>query len=140
MTFSEEKKSEVLTILYSQAQGNATRCALITGVDRKLILEWKKEQLQSGVTSTPLIPSCETDCNDDGDDGEIPTPADIKQRIIRRVSQLVETCTDPKKLMDTYEALTKSERETPQNKVSVFEEIERKLSEGEAGGRMGLKV
>lgn len=125
MTFSEEKKKEVLSILYSQAQGNATRCALITGVERRMILAWKKEQPSPAAPSG--FPVGGEDRGDLGGEDEIPTPADIKQRIICRVSQLVDTCTDPKKLMDTYEALTKSERETPQNKESIFEEIERKL-------------
>lgn len=59
---------------------------------------------------------------------ELPAAADIKQRIIRRVYEIVETCTDPKKLMDTYEAVSKFERESGQKKESLFDMIEKKLA------------
>lgn len=60
----------------------------------------------------------------------IPTPTELKRRIIRRVSQLIDTCTDPKKLMDTHEALSKSERDSaPPTQESLFDLLSRQFLE-----------
>lgn len=112
---TEERKKGVLETLYSRAGGNASKCARLTGVDRKTILKWKEE--------------LESSRKQQEDSGELPVPEAIKQRIIRRVYEIVETCTDPKKLMDTYEAISKFERETGHNKESLFDLIEKKLGE-----------
>lgn len=80
-------------------------------------------------TKTPGTP--ETSQNPDTPETDpIPTPAELKRRIIRRVSQLIDTCTDPKKLMDTHEALSKSERDSaPPTQESLFDLLSRQLLE-----------
>ena len=57
------------------------------------------------------------------------TKEKIKERIIRRVYEIIDTCNDPKKLMDTYEAISKFQKESGQNRESIFEMIEKKLEE-----------
>lgn len=58
----------------------------------------------------------------------LPPTGEIKQRIIRRVYELIETCTDPKKLMDTYEAISKFERDNGHERESLFDTIARELA------------
>lgn len=60
---------------------------------------------------------------------DLPKTTEIKERIIRRVYEIIDTCTDPKKLMDTYEAISKYERENGQNKESIFDLLARQLNE-----------
>lgn len=117
MVYSQERKNEVIGILHAQAGGDPAECARLTGVSARTIEKWNEE----GVTE--IFPSSPTE----DEEGELPTPAAIKERIIRRVSQIVETCTDPKKLMDTYEAISKFERESGKNRESLFEMIEREM-------------
>ena len=63
------------------------------------------------------------------EEAPLPTPSELKHRIIRRVSQLIDTCTDPKKLMDTHEALSKSERDSvPPTQETLFDLLSRQLS------------
>lgn len=118
MVYSQERKNEVIGILHAQAGGDFAECARLTGVSARTIEKWNEEDVPE------IFHSSSTD-NDD--EGELPTPAAIKDRIIRRVSQIVETCTDPKKLMDTYEAISKFERESGKNRETLFEMIEREM-------------
>lgn len=80
---------------------------------------------------TPSSATTETsETPDSPEAAPIPTPAELKRRIIRRVSQLIDTCTDPKKLMDTHEALSKSERDSaPPTQESLFDLLSRQLLE-----------
>ena len=115
MAHSEERRNSVLEILRTKAKGNSSKCARLTGIDRKTILRWKEEYDQ---THKDLELS-----------SELPDSEKIKERIIRRVYEIIDTCNDPKKLMDTYEAISKFQKESGQNRVSIFEVIERKLEE-----------
>lgn len=115
MAYTQEQKNHIIDTLYTKADGKAYKCAKLTGVDKKTILIWKNEfeQKNQGKENPEELPDTEL----------------IKEKIIRRVNQLVETCTDPKKLMDTYEAIVKFEKESGHNKESIFDKIKRELEE-----------
>lgn len=115
MAHSEERKKAVVETLYTEAGGNASKCARLTGVDRKTILKWKEEHEACKKEEHP-------------DSTELPGPTEIKERIIRRVYEIIETCADPKKLMDTYDAISKFEKEAGKNKKSFFELLEQKVN------------
>ena len=85
--------------------------------------------LSSGNLPT-LTPSATTpEISETPEEAPLPTPSELKRRIIRRVSQLIDTCTDPKKLMDTHEALSKSERDSaPPAQETLFDLLSRQLS------------
>lgn len=112
---SDERKTGVLHTLNTRAGGNVSKCARLTGVDRKTIQKWKEEQ-----------ESCNEPQDDDAED--IPVVEEIKTAIIRRIMTAVGKCNDPKKLMDTYDAITKFERESGGSKETLFEIIENKLT------------
>lgn len=117
MAHTDERKKGVLDILYTKAGGNTSKCARLTGVDRKTIQKWKEEHEACKLKEI--------------ESGELPGPKEIKEKIIRRVNQIITTCTDPKKLMDTYEAISKFEKESGSTKETLFEIIERELTKKE---------
>lgn len=123
MISTQEIKNEVTGILHSEAGGDTAGCARLTGGNARTIEEWNGEE------SLPCG-NAASGCGEEEKE-ELPTPTEIKERIIRRVNQIVETCTDPKKLMDTYEAISKFERESDKNRETLFEMIEREMREGE---------
>lgn len=90
--------------------------------EQPIAIPRKQEKGKDGTPTCPAQPETP-------EEEPLPTPADIKHRIIRRVSQLVDTCTDPKKLMDTYEAISKSERENATPKETLFDLLAKKLAE-----------
>lgn len=110
--YTEEKKKKVLSILHTTASGNISECSRLAKVDRKIIQKWEKEYQAE-----------KTERNTD----QLPGISEMKEKILRRVNEIIETCPDPKKLMDTYEALTKFEKESDQRKESIFDIITRKL-------------
>lgn len=229
MTYTEEKKQEILHLLATEAGNNIARCAQLTGISKNTLLKWKKTHLSSqqpastspaiaklpqnttastasapsetsqtsdtssnmptfpiaSVThpvptsrhsptssisastnlptpsisttpeipsgnlppihtprtlpthplipetqpSQPAIPASELPEPETPREVPLPTPAELKRRIIRRVSQLIDTCTDLKKLMDTHEALSKTERDSaPPTQESLFDLLSRRLS------------
>lgn len=113
MAHSEERRNYVMEILQTKAKGNSSKCARLTGIDRKTILRWKAEYDQNHKDMELST--------------ELPDSEKIKERIIRRVYEIIDTCNDPKKLMDTYEAISKFQKESGQNRESIFEMIEKKL-------------
>lgn len=124
MAYSAAKRKEVLGILHRQAEGNTHECARLTGISAKTIEKWQET---AKPTQTEATPETETETETETGD-ELPLPSAIKQRIICRVYEIIETCSDPKKLMDTYEAISKFERETGQQKESIFDMVARKLA------------
>lgn len=114
MAHTEERKQGAIDTLYTKANGNTSKCARLTGIDRKTIQKWKEEYEA---------------CKQEETEEDLPETDQIKEKIIRRVYQIIKTCTDPKKLMDTYEAISKYEKETGKNKESLFDIIEKELNQ-----------
>ena len=115
MAHSAERKTEALNVLYTRASGNASKCARLTGIDRKTIQTWKEEY-----ESTKKMKE---------ETKELPDIGEIQERIIRRVYTIIENCSDPKKLMETYEALEKMKKESRKYKQSIFDIISSKLAD-----------
>ncbi|MCM1031536.1 MAG: helix-turn-helix domain-containing protein [Oscillibacter sp.] len=115
MAHTDERKQGVLDILYTKAGGNVSKCARLTGVDRKTIIRWQQEH---------------EDTVKESESSEIPEPGKIQEIIIKRVYNIINTCNDPKKLMETYECLEKMKQSTSKNKETIFDIIEKGLSEG----------
>ena len=114
MAHTLEKKQHVLDMLYKKADGNVSKCSHLTGVDRKTVQKWKEEYEQSRQEEEACA--------------GLPTTEKIKERIIRRVYEVIDSCTDPKKLMDAYEAINKYEQGNGKSKESIFEAIEDRLT------------
>lgn len=118
MEHTSEKKEKVLEILRTKAGGNMTKCARMAGVDKRTVKKWKEEYEKS-------LPSETTeDLN-----GRIPDFSEIQTLIIKRVYSIVSSCNDPKKLMETYEALEKMKNASGQEKKSLFDMIQIHLCE-----------
>lgn len=115
MAHSIERKLEVLNILYTRAGGNASRCARLTGIDRKTIQTWKEEHESTKKMEEKLK--------------ELPDIDKIQEKIIRRVYTIIENCSDPKKLMETHEALEKMKKESNKYKQSIFDIISSRLTD-----------
>lgn len=115
MSYTKEEKNRIIDVLYAKSEGSVYKCSQLTGIDRKTIQKWKDEH--------------EKNKSQDATSTDIPDTELIKKKIIRRVNTLVETCTDPKKLMDTYEAIVKFEKESGHNKQSIFDLIKKELEE-----------
>lgn len=119
MAHSDERKQGVLDILHTKSGGNASKCARLTGVDRKTILKWEKE---SGGKE-----------EDENENENNTLSADIftniETLIIRRVKKIINSCSDPKKLVDTYEAIARIKQKGGGNKESLFDIIKNKLGE-----------
>ena len=114
MAHTDERKNQALDILYTKAGGNASKCARLTGIDRKTILRWQKEY---------------EECKEQEEKNtETPEVDKIQDMIIRRVNKIINTCNDPKKLMETYECLEKMKQNSGQKQESIFDLIEKELS------------
>lgn len=109
--YSKEKKQETLNILRSQAGGNVSKCAKLTGINRKTITQWQQ------------------DCPPQKENEAEPSIPDIRNSIIRRIGQVVGTCTDPKKLMDAYGAILRYERKSEHGNTTFFDMIAQKLTD-----------
>lgn len=106
-----EKKLHVLEVLDSKANGDISKCSHLTGVDRKTIRKWKEE----------------ADNTKKEESGELPTCEEIKEKIIRRIYAIIGDTKDPKKLAETYKAISEFEKEGGKQKTSLFEIIEQQL-------------
>lgn len=114
MAHTDERKQGVLDILYTKAGGNVSKCARLTGVDRKTIIRWQQEH-ENAIKET--------------ESSETPEPSQIQEIIIKRVYNIINTCKDPKKLMETYECLEKMKQSTNKGKETIFDVIEKGLSQ-----------
>lgn len=112
MAHTDERKQGVLDILYKKAGGNVSKCSRLTGIDRKTIIRWQQEHEN-------VIKESES--------SEIPEPTKIQEIIIKRVYNIINSCNDPKKLMETYECLEKMKQSAGKEKQTIFDIIEKEL-------------